>query len=126
MASTQREAESAPASQTLLLVEDDVDMLATYRVWLSGRECTLRTARTGKRAITQFSDEVDAVALDRKLPDFGAAAVLNRIDYSDVPVAVISAFEPNDRLDTDDVMLYLDTPMQRSEFSSAVDQLLGH
>lgn len=99
-------------------------MLDTYCLWLSNREFTVRTARMGTTAVEQFADDVDAIVLDRQLPDFGGAEILDRIDDSTVPVAVVSAYEPDHHLDTDDVTLYITKPVSKSDFFDAIESVL--
>ncbi|MES3516815.1 MAG: response regulator [Natronomonas sp.] len=125
MSSTENVDSDLSADGTLLMVEDDPDMLETFRLWVSDSSFTLRTAKTGREAVERFSEDVDAILTDRRLPDFSAAELLDQIDEDTVPVAVVSAHRPDQYLDTDDVTLYLTKPVSETEICDAIETLLA-
>lgn len=111
---------------TVLVVEDDEDLLGTYEVWLAGwDDVTVLTALDGEAALTAVDDvEVDVLVLDRKLPALSGPEVLDRLG-GDRPVIVVSAYQPDDHLDEEDVAAYLVKPVTRDLFLDAIRRTLS-
>lgn len=110
---------------TVLVVEDDEDLLGTYEVWLAGwDDVTVRTALDGDAALTAADDaEVDVLVLDRKLPALSGPEVLDRLG-GDRPVIVVSAYQPDAHLREEDVAAYLVKPVTRDRFLDAICRAL--
>ncbi|MDS0293455.1 response regulator [Halogeometricum luteum] len=116
--------DSEPEGRTVLVVEDDADLLGTYEVWLAGCEgVTVRTALDGKAALAA-ADDADALVLDRQLPALSGPEVLERLD-GDRPVVVVSAYRPDAHVGEDDVAAYLVKPVTRDRFLDAVRRALS-
>lgn len=111
---------------TVLVVEDDEDLLGTYEVWLAGwDDVTVHTALDGEAALTAVDDaEVDVLVLDRKLPALSGPEVLDRLG-GDRPVIVVSAYQPDAHLDEENVAAYLVKPVTRDRFLDAIRRTLS-
>ncbi|MDS0298160.1 response regulator [Halogeometricum sp. S1BR25-6] len=115
---------SKSEERTVLVVEDDEDLLGTYELWLAGCEdVAVRTALDGEAALAAVDDDVDALVLDRRLPALSGPEVLNRLD-GDRPVVVVSAYQPDAHVCEDDVTAYLVKPVTRERFLDAVRRAL--
>lgn len=109
---------------TVLLVDDEQDILDLYASWLSNT-FDVRTASTGVEAIEQLTPEIDVVLLDRRMPNLTGDQVLDEIrDHGiDCRVAMVTAVEP----DIDVIELgfdeYLTKPINKSEVIGVVQRL---
>lgn len=84
-----------PPKPVVLVVEDEEALASLYERWLMDTYA-VRVANTGEEALRLLDGSVDAVLLDRRLPDRRGADVLRAIrDLDlDVGVALITAVEP--------------------------------
>jgi DNA-binding response OmpR family regulator len=80
----------------VLLVDDDAAVVETYALHLDSAYET-RLAYSGEEALELLDDEVDAVLLDRRLPDIHGDEVLETIrDWGyDCPVIMATAADPD-------------------------------
>lgn len=120
------EAESTESGgHTVLVVEDDEDLLGTYELWLADWEdVTVLTALDGEAALAAADDDVDALVLDRRLPALSGPEVLDRLG-GDRPVVVVSAYRPDAHVTEEDVAAYLVKPVTRDGFLDAVRRALS-
>ena len=119
----------APSSDgrapTVLLVEDEPELLEIYGDWLA-ESCDVKRAGNGMTAIEFMDDSVDVALLDRKMPDMSGDQVLEHIrevGYS-CKVAMVTAVEPGidvAELGFDD---YVRKPVTREDLQAVVDRLL--
>ena len=84
---------------TVLIVDDDRPLADLYAAWLGDRY-DVRTAYGGEEAIETFRrerHEIDAVLLDRRMPDLHGDMVLVSIRDAgfDCPVAMVTAVAPD-------------------------------
>jgi DNA-binding response OmpR family regulator len=113
------------AAATVLVVDDQPDLADLYRTFLSA-EFDVLTATDGDAALDQLTDGVDVVLLDRRMPDMSGDEVLDRLRDRgfDVPVAMLTAVEP----DSDILEMPFDDyevkPVDRDELLGLVEQLL--
>ncbi|MFC7082224.1 response regulator transcription factor [Halorussus caseinilyticus] len=94
---------------TVLIVDDNRPLADGFARALP-EEYEVLTAYTGEEARESFHDDVDAILLDRRLPDASGDELLAEIrdgEY-DCPVAIVSADEPSGNLDCD---TYLTKPL---------------
>lgn len=109
---------------TVLLVDDEQDLLNLYESWLTDTFDT-RTASTGPDAIDQLTTDVDVVLLDRRMPNFSGKDVLDEIRDCgiDCRVAMVTAVEP----DIDVIEMgfdeYLTKPINKPEVKEVVQRL---
>jgi len=107
----------------VLLVEDEEDVGNLYERWLD--EYEVRTACDGETALSLLDDDVDAVLLDRRLPDVSGDEVLAAIEEwrPDCPVAMVTGVEPT----TDVLELgfadYLVKPVTSDDLRATVERL---
>jgi DNA-binding response OmpR family regulator len=84
---------------TVLIVDDDRDLADLYAAWLDDRY-DVRTAYGGEEALETFRRErhaIDAVLLDRRMPDLHGDMVLVSVRDAgfDCPVALVTAVDPD-------------------------------
>lgn len=81
---------------TVLAIDDEENILETYRIWL-GSSYDLRTAAGGEAALDEIDDSVDVVLLDRLMPGVSGDEVLTEIRERgyDCQVALVTAVEPD-------------------------------
>ena len=84
---------------TVLVVDDDRDLADMYATWLGDRY-DVRVAYGGEEAIETFRRErhaIDAVPLDRRMPDVHGDMVLVSVRDAgfDCPVALVTAVDPD-------------------------------
>ncbi|WP_251343994.1 response regulator [Haloplanus halophilus] len=111
---------------TVLIVDDDRDVVRTYRRYLEEAYDT-REAYDGEEALDELDESVDVVLLDRLMPGVSGGEVLDRIRQRDVGVrvAMVTAVDPDfDILDMgfDD---YITKPTSYDELRSTIDDLIA-
>ncbi|MFC4550201.1 MULTISPECIES: response regulator [Halorussus] len=102
------------SDEPTVLVVDDNRPLADGFAKILEDEYEVLTAYGGEEALNLLDDSIDAVLLDRRLPDIPGDDVLREIrtgDY-DCRVAVVSAADPNSDLDCE---AYLTKPVWGSD-----------
>ena len=113
------------AEPTVVIVEDERELADTYARWLA-TDYDVRTAYSAEEALEAIDESVDAVLLDRRLPDRSGSAVLERIRGAgiDCAVAIITAVDP----DFDIVEMgfddYVVKPVLRAELLETVSRLI--
>lgn len=84
-----------PAKQTILVIDNDEDLLTavTTRLDYLGYRCV--TARTGAQGLSEFDgDRVDLILTDMNMPVLDGAGVIERVRAkSDTPIIVMTAFK---------------------------------
>jgi len=101
-------AAGAPGSgrNTVLIVEDQPDLLRALGINLRARQYDVRTARTGREALAvAASTPPDAVILDLGLPDIdGTEVIVELRRWSKAPIIVLSGrTSPGDKIGALDV-----------------------
>lgn len=110
---------------SVLLVDDEPDLLEVYELWLSDY-CDVRTASDGQTALETIDESVDVVFLDRRMPEMAGDEVLEKLRGRgyDPQVAMLTAVDPAaDIIDMpfDD---YLTKPVSQTELEAVIDVLL--
>lgn len=113
-------------SPTVLIVEDEPDLLNLYASWLADFY-DVKKAASGQAALEVLDDPVGVILLDRKMPDLSGDAVLSKVRDRglDCRVAMVTAIEPDiDIIDLgfDD---YLTKPVTKEELRTTVRRLLS-
>lgn len=80
-------------SASLLLVDDEQQILRALKPALTAAGYSVTTAETGSEALSHLAGEIcDVVILDLGLPDMDGKDVIGRIrEWSEVPILVLSA-----------------------------------
>ena len=119
------ETDTADSEQPVVLaVDDEPRITQSFDIWLDGYE--VLTAMSGEEALSEVSDRVDVVLLDRHMPGMSGDEVLERIRERDVSprVAMITGVEP----DFDIVEMpfddYVEKPVGPEVVADTVDGLL--
>jgi len=116
---------SDPGAATVLLVDDEPELLELYEMFLSA-EYDVRTAEDGTEALEAIDGAVDVALLDRRMPGMTGDEVLAEIRDrgQDVRTAMLTAVEP----DVDIVDMPFDDyrvkPVDRSDLIGIVEVLL--
>jgi CheY-like chemotaxis protein len=108
---------------TVLVAEDDRELLEMYELWLGDRgDWTTRTATDGDEALAQFDGAVDVAVLDRRMPNTSGDEVARQIKSSphDCEVVIASAYQPDGNIDDGTYDTYLTKPVQMSGLLDAV------
>jgi DNA-binding response OmpR family regulator len=110
---------------TVLIVDDDADLVALYETFLEGMY-TVRTATGGPEALSAIDEDVDIALLDRRMPKMTGDEFLREIRDRgfDIRVAMFTAVEP----DADIVDMPFDDykmkPVEKSDLIGTVEVLL--
>lgn len=123
------------SDDTILVVEDDPTVTHLYNQFLEP-EYTVVTTTTAAEAIDvlhgesapegeELPESVDAVLLDRRLPDEPGETVLDVIEEEDLDcrVAMVTGVEPDFDIVDMGFDLYILKPVERDELMDAVDTL---
>lgn len=110
----------------MVLVVDDEPSLVDLHAWWLSDDYTVLTAYSGKEALEVFTDEVDVVLLDSRMPDLDENEVLRQIRESECScmVAMVSAVDPAENLLEMDVDDSIQKPTDRDQLTGLVDRLL--
>lgn len=108
----------------MLVVEDEADLADLYVGFLEPLY-DVRAAGTVEDALAAIDDSLDAVLLDRRLPDGSGDEVLEaiRTDDIDCRVAMVTAVEPDFDIIDMGFDLYLTKPAKRDQVREAVETL---
>lgn len=114
----------ASDAPTVLVVDDDPDFRTHLTNALEG-DYDVITAATGEAALAAV-DAADVLLLDRRLPDVSGPEVLRRVraDGNRVPVAMVTAVEPDFDIIEMGFNGYLRKPVVTSEVRSVVEGLI--
>lgn len=113
---------------TVLLADDDHELLEMYVLWLDQEETwTIRTATDGEEALENLDGAVDVAVLDRQMPNTPGSEVAQHIQSSphDCRVVIASAYQPDANIDEGVYDTYLTKPVQRSGLLDAVRSQLN-
>lgn len=111
---------------TILAVDDEPGLAELYEAWLD-RSYAVRTATGGAAAIAAVDDDVDAVLLDRQMPDVSGDEVLREIRAQghDCPVALVTAAKPTAEVLELPYDEYLLKPVDREVILACLERLLA-
>jgi len=109
---------------TVLLVDDEEDVVDVYALAFSEGEYTVRKAYGGEEALEKVAD-VDVVLLDRRMPGLSGQDVLDEIRNRglDVRVAMVTAVDPDFDITEMSFDTYLTKPVSDDELRATVDEL---
>ena len=115
----------ADRTVTVLVVEDEANLLDLYEVWLA-EAYTVRTALTGAAARDELDSTVDVMVLDRRMPDLSGDALLRqlRAEGWTGPVGLVSAAEPDFDLLELAFDAHLNKPVTREQLLAIVSRLI--
>jgi DNA-binding response OmpR family regulator len=136
---TTQHASESNISGTVLVIDDEPHLVGMYAAMLEDIH-VVRTATSGEAALEQFTDEIDVVLLDRRMPGLSGDDVLDilREEEYDCRVAMITSVDPNaDIVDLpfdayvvkpvrqQDLRELVEDLLLRSEYSSRIQELLS-
>jgi signal transduction histidine kinase/CheY-like chemotaxis protein len=120
-------------NETILLVDDEIDMLEVMRENLQEHGYEIRTATNGERALEFFREnghEVDLVILDIGMPGMGGRACLEELLEIDPEAKVIVSTGYGARRDEEEMMAagasgFLAKPSPISDILQTIESVLG-
>ncbi len=118
-------ADSNQGDELVLVVDDEPDVADTYALRLTG-EYETRVAYGGEEALETIDDSVDAVLLDRRMPDIHGDDVLEEIRERgyDCIVVMLTAVDPDLNILEMDFDDYLCKPAERDTLLETLSQHL--
>lgn len=116
---------SRPDAPVVLIVEDEPDVVETYRLWLE-TDYEVRTARDGDEGLKKLDETVNVVLLDRMMPGLSGDEVLEYIreEEFECRVAMVTAVEPDFDILEMGFDAYLSKPVKSEQLGSTVENLL--
>jgi len=113
------------AQPTVLLVDDEKDVVDVYALAFPSDEYTVLKAYSGEEALEKVAD-ADVVLLDRRMPGLSGQEVLDDIRGRglDVRVAMVTAVDPDFDISEMAFDTYLTKPVSDEELRETVDELL--
>ncbi|WP_247730465.1 response regulator [Halovivax limisalsi] len=108
------------------IVEDEPAVAESYELWLDG-EYEIRRAHDGAEALEVVDDDVDVVLLDRMMPEYSGAEVLQELRERgiDCRVAMVTAVEPDFDVVEMGFDAYVTKPPTREGLRETVSKLLS-
>jgi DNA-binding response OmpR family regulator len=109
---------------SVLVVDDDEDVLETYRLWLSD-DYDLETATSGATALEAIDEDTDIVLVDRLVPGTSGREIVERIRETghDCQVAMATAVEPDFDVLEMDFDAYLTKALDRETVLDTIETL---
>ena len=116
-------------THTILIVDDDVDILEALKIYLSKDEYQLLTARNGKDAVDIVkTEEVDLVLMDIMMPIMDGIKATKEIrNLTNIPIILLTAkSEDQDKVNGLDIGAddYITKPFNPSEVLARVNSQL--
>jgi len=110
---------------TVLVVDDDEDLLDVYEQYLAG-DYAVKLAATGTEALDAVDESCQVVVLDRRLPDLPGREVLAHLRDLDheLRVVVVTAVEPDFDIVDMEFDDYLVKPVGEQRLRETVEHLL--
>ena len=112
---------------SVLVVEDEPDIAALYAGFIEENGYDVLVAETASEATETVDESIDAVLLDRRLPDGSGDDVLEHVRESgyDCRIAMVTAVEPDFDIIDMGFDLYLTKPVDREKLLGALDTLFA-
>ena len=116
-------------THTILIVDDDIDILEALKIYLSKDEYRLLTARNGQDAVDIVrAENVDLVLMDIMMPIMDGIKATNKIrKLTNIPIIVLTAkSEDQDKINVLDIGAddYITKPFNPSEVLARVNSQL--
>jgi CheY-like chemotaxis protein len=118
------------ASQTVLVVDDNMDTAHMYRRYTTGTPYYIVHVSQGRRVMEIIQEsQPDIIVLDIMLPDLDGWELLAHLrehpESRSIPILVCSVVRERDLALALGADLYLTKPVQRAQFVQALDQLVS-
>jgi CheY-like chemotaxis protein len=115
----------ATPQPTVLLVDDERDIVDVYALAFPDSEYSVRKAYSGEEAL-ETAAGADVVLLDRRMPGLSGREVLEEIRDRglDVRVAMVTAVDPDFDITEMPFDTYLTKPVSDDDLRDTVDELL--
>jgi PAS domain S-box-containing protein len=118
------------STPTVLIVEDDAEVLQMLKVTLEAEELKVLTATSGEDGLRLAREKLpDLISLDIRLPDLDGYEVLQLLkrtpDTADIPVFIVSVVADRERGLALGAMDYLVKPIDESRLMELVNRALS-
>lgn len=113
--------------KTVLVAEDEESLRRLYKTWLETEGFTVLTAENGQEAHEIWDESIDAILLDRRMPEKYGDEVLEtgRENGFDTPVSMITAVDPDLEISEMQFDDYVVKPTEREEIIQTVNELVS-
>ena len=114
-------------NQTVLVAEDEESLRRLYKTWLESEGFNVLTAENGQEAHEVWDENIDAVLLDRRMPEKYGDEVLEegRDKGLDTPVSMITAVDPDLEISQMGFDDYVVKPTEKDEIIETVNDLVS-
>lgn len=109
----------------VLVVDDERPLRQLYVKWLEMAGATVRTAANGKEAKNEWDTSLDAVLLDRRMPELTGDELLSELtnEQRNCSIIMISAVTPDFDIIEMGFDEYLTKPIEKDELTDIVSRL---
>ena len=109
---------------TVMIVDDEADLLEAYELMLADTYEVV-TANGGEEALEAVDEDIDVGFLERRMPGMSGDELLDELREQgyDVPVAMVTAVEPDDDIIEMPFDDYLTKPVNRELLTNKVEIL---
>lgn len=109
---------------SVAVVDDDKDYRQLYKLWLP-EECDIIEAGDGRTGLQRIDDSIDAVLLDRQMPDRSGERVAAKLRQRSVTPAVVMISSVKPDVDILDIPVdsYLRKPADRDTLLSVLSRV---
>ena len=115
-----------PQKEKVLIAEDEKSLRVLYGTWVDEAGYQAIKAEDGPDALNKWTEDIDVVVLDRRMPDMYGDEVLSeaRDDGLHTPVTMLTAVDPD--LDVIDMAFddYMEKPVEEPELVGTIEDLI--
>ena len=115
--------------KTILVVDDEQDIILALEILLSDEGFEVITAQNGREALERLAERLpDVVIMDVMMPILSGPQTLEKMrsdaEYTQIPVIMMSAVKPSIDFTRLKVSSFIRKPFEISAMLDAIDQVL--
>lgn len=116
--------------KSILIVDDEHDILLAAEILLTEEGFEVRTARNGREALERLAEKrPDVMLLDVMMPILSGPETIHRMkadpEYAKIPIILMSAVRPNFERDEVPWDFFLRKPFEIDAVLAAIQKLVG-
>jgi CheY-like chemotaxis protein len=116
--------------KSILIVDDEHDILLAAEILLSEEGFEVRTARNGREALERLAERhPDIVLMDVMMPILTGPETIRRMksdsEYAKIPIILMSAVQPNFERDEAPWDMFIRKPFEIDSLLESIQKLLG-
>lgn len=116
--------------KSILIVDDEHDILLAAEILLTDEGFEVRTARNGREALERMAEKhPDIVLMDVMMPILSGPDTIKRMkadpEYANIPIILMSAVKPSFDRDTTPWDIFLRKPFEIDSVLEAIQKLVG-